>query len=96
VPVEIAVAIGITAFLVGALSMGVLWFLYSRALRIKALRARGISRAGKDGAELQTMLDCNSSRSIANGSTVSTARDNVHDNHNGNVPCPTCPLVVEA
>ena len=37
VPVEIAVAIALASFIVGAMSTGVLWFLHSRAMRAKSV-----------------------------------------------------------
>jgi hypothetical protein len=37
VPVEVAIAISLASFLVGALSTGVLWFLHNRALRAKSV-----------------------------------------------------------
>eukprot|EP00092_Neocalanus_flemingeri_P000254 GFUD01000273.1.p1 GENE.GFUD01000273.1~~GFUD01000273.1.p1 ORF type:complete len:485 (-),score=113.20 GFUD01000273.1:48-1502(-) len=37
VPVEVAVAIALASFIVGAMSTGVLWFLHSRAMRAKSV-----------------------------------------------------------
>ena len=39
VPVEVAVAIALASFIVGAMSTGVLWFLHSRAMQAKAVSA---------------------------------------------------------
>ena len=39
VPVEVAVAIALASFIVGAMSTGVLWFLHSRAMLAKAVSA---------------------------------------------------------
>ena len=37
VPVEVAVAIALASFLVGAMSTGVLWFLHSKAMQAKSV-----------------------------------------------------------
>ena len=37
VPVEVAIAIALASFIVGALSTGVLWFLHSRAMQAKSV-----------------------------------------------------------
>ena len=37
VPVEVAVAIALASFIVGAMSTGVLWFLHSKAMQAKAV-----------------------------------------------------------
>ena len=37
VPVEVAIAIALASFLVGAMSTGVLWFLHSKAMEAKAV-----------------------------------------------------------
>ena len=39
VTVEVAVAIAVASFLVGAASTGVLWLLHSRAVRLKSVRS---------------------------------------------------------
>jgi hypothetical protein len=49
VTVEVAVAISVASFLVGAASTGVLWLLHSRAIRIKS-----VGRV--EGVELESML----------------------------------------
>lgn len=51
VPVEVAVAIALASFIVGAMSTGVLWFLHSKAMQAKARRLRQF-----EGQELQSML----------------------------------------
>ena len=37
VPVEVAVAIALASFIVGAMSTGVLWFLHSKAMQAKTV-----------------------------------------------------------
>ena len=37
-PAQVAIAISLASFMVGALSTGVLWFIHSRALRAKSVR----------------------------------------------------------
>lgn len=56
VPVEVAVAIALASFLVGAMSTGVLWFLHSKAMQAKSRRLRA------EGNELQSMLGFNSNQ----------------------------------
>ena len=41
VPVEVAVAIALASFLVGAMSTGVLWFLHSKAMQAKSVSSSG-------------------------------------------------------
>ena len=100
VPVEVAVAISLASFLVGALSTGVLWFLHSRALRAKSvssckceewsdLTAQEQLRsvlAGEGGTELQAMLGLAATPGPAAGQQSSSG------DQNGN--CPSCPLVL--
>jgi len=98
VPVEVAVAISIASFIVGALSTGSLWFLHSRALRLKATRLT--AEGSVETSELQSMLGNSSVRQTtlpvaSNGHCVNGTIPTSGD-QNGNVSCPTCPLVVRA
>ena len=38
VPVEVAIAIALASFIVGAMSTGVLWFLHSKAMQAKSVK----------------------------------------------------------
>jgi len=88
VPVEIAVAIALASFIVGAMSTGVLWFLHSRAMRAKSLRLRSSGLGATDVQELQS-LNGYSSQHCRQTNIPSS----VEGDHNGNVNCVTCPLV---
>ena len=44
VPVEVAVAIALASFIVGAMSTGVLWFLHSKAMQAKAVSVLNIEK----------------------------------------------------
>lgn len=88
VPVEIAVAIALASFIVGAMSTGVLWFLHSRAMRAKSLRLRSSGLGATDGQELQSMIGYSSQHC-----RQTNIPSSVEGDHNGNVNCVTCPLV---
>jgi len=80
VPVEVAIAISLASFMVGALSTGVLWFIHSRALRAKSEQLR----IACEGTEL-VGLSPSPNQHISNGTAAGGG------DHNGN--CPACPLV---
>jgi len=80
VPVEVAIAISLASFMVGALSTGVLWFIHSRALRAKSEQLR----IACEGTELVGLSPGTNNHANSNG--VARGGD-----HNGN--CPACPLV---
>ena len=93
VPVEVAVAIALASFLVGAMSTGVLWFLHSKAMQAKSV-STGLGPAGPtltsdllqrrmraEGNELQSMLGSSSAPCGRGG------------DQNANINCVTCPLV---
>jgi len=79
VPVEVAIAISLASFMVGALSTGVLWFIHSRALRAKSEQLR----IACEGTEL-VGLSPTTNNHTSNGTAIG-------GDHNGN--CPACPLV---
>jgi len=79
VPVEVAIAISLASFMVGALSTGVLWFIHSRALRAKSEQLR----IACEGTEL-VGLSQTTNNHTSNGTAIG-------GDHNGN--CPACPLV---
>jgi hypothetical protein len=89
VPVEIAVAIALASFIVGAMSTGVLWFLHSRAMRAKSRRLRTSGLPATDGAELQSMIGFSTSSHCRQTTLPASGTGD----HNGNVNCVTCPLV---
>ena len=77
VPVEVAVAIALASFIVGAMSTGVLWFLHSKAMQAKAVsvprRLNSIVLSvclqrrlrQFEGQELQAMLGQRAGRGVA-------------------------------
>jgi len=90
VPVEVAVAIALASFIVGAMSTGVLWFLHSRAMRAKSRRLRTGGLPAVEGTELQSMIGFTSSSPHCRQTTLPPSGTG---DHNGNVNCVTCPLV---
>jgi hypothetical protein len=104
VPVEVAIAISLASFLVGALSTGVLWFLHSRALRAKSVCSHctvgGVGRVQEHAVQeravqeqLRSVLagdgtELHSMLGSGGGGPPGTTSPG---DHNGN--CPTCPLV---
>ena len=95
VPVEVAVAISLASFLVGALSTGVLWFLHSRALRAKSDQLRSVLATTEAGTELQSMLVKPSRGGKPSPPSLpSSGQGGITGDHNGN--CPACPLVINS
>lgn len=98
VPVEVAVAIALASFIVGAMSTGVLWFLHSKAMQAKTRRLRHC-----EATELQSML--RSGPGVGGRGVIESPHPHhsphadstdvaiTGGDHNGNVNCTVCPLI---
>eukprot|EP00095_Tigriopus_kingsejongensis_P008368 maker-scaffold856_size87843-snap-gene-0.17 protein:Tk08368 transcript:maker-scaffold856_size87843-snap-gene-0.17-mRNA-1 annotation:"hypothetical protein DAPPUDRAFT_95568" len=74
VPAEIAVAIGLAAFVMGAALIGLLWCVHYRNFAAKVVRIRG-DDGEVHGSELQSMMDSSRPQAQAASTANSTSRE---------------------